>query len=215
MSLKREQPHLFCNAAFPRLQVGVWQNDIWRAYAEANGEAQQEIFRLTQKVLLDARLSLPEIAGFIHGEGPGSILGIRLGAMAIRAWNVLAPRPVYAFRSLDLLAAKIRARRTGDFFIIAEGRKGHWNVYASTSRQIAAALPECVADLPGPFFYLPQRKKWNEAPVPVEIVPASLAQHADILRTPGLLRDVDAPEVFAPGENEYQRWQPKRHRADA
>ena len=37
------------------------------------------------------------VRAFAFCEGPGSILGIRTSAMALRAWNVLRPRPMFGY----------------------------------------------------------------------------------------------------------------------
>src|SRR5690606_7730550 len=78
------------------------------------------IFRVLER--LGAHLE--QANAFIYCEGPGSILGIRTSAVAIRTWQVLRSRPVFAYRSLELLAlAKARPGLT----VIADARRQHWH----------------------------------------------------------------------------------------
>lgn len=133
-ALPLDVPLLFIDASAPRVQAGVWQGGRWLAYRCMEAPALEEVFRSVSLLLKEAELRFTDLGGFIHNEGPGSILGIRLAAMALRIWalglgdlpsvgTVTAPAqdtaatasatarnvalPVWAVRSLPLLAAKM------------------------------------------------------------------------------------------------------------
>lgn len=100
--LREHAPLLLLDAASLKIQVGWFpgphlDSPRWHA---AEGEAGTELFRGFEAIGAE-----PGAAGaFAFCEGPGSVLGIRTAAMAIRAWCALRPRPVFAYRSLALLA---------------------------------------------------------------------------------------------------------------
>lgn len=79
-------PLLFIDASAPQVQTGLWLGGRWLAHRSVQAAALEEIFRSVQSLLTEAKLPFSALGGFIHNEGPGSILGIRLGAMALRVW---------------------------------------------------------------------------------------------------------------------------------
>src|SRR4051812_43704077 len=93
-------PLLFLDAASARIQVGVWEKAGEGAWRTSDEEAGIGIFRC----LAELGIRPDAVGAFIFSDGPGSILGVRTVAMAIRTWTLLKPRPVFAYSSLALVA---------------------------------------------------------------------------------------------------------------
>ena len=200
----------------------------WRAFAEEKSAALEGVFDATEKI----RGTADEPRGFLFCEGPGSILGIRIAAAAIRARLALdaakgvPARPVLAFRSLHL-AAHLLLRafpQEKDFTVAAESRMNALNllrvrggVPADDFEEAKTSETEKFSD--GKFFVLPHRRALpvalaaNAAPCSVgALLREDPAVFADV---PALLRDVgNAPDaVNSAGADAYARWTPERHRA--
>src|SRR5688572_19584833 len=124
---------LVLDAASQRVQVGLLQAvkpALWHSTLE---EAGQGVFAGTETVLHQAGLRLDEIGAFLFCEGPGSMLGTRTVAMALRTWLALKPRPVYRYQSLLLLAHEIRrVNEMESFSVIADARRDTWHCVTST-----------------------------------------------------------------------------------
>lgn len=162
--------------------------------------------------------------GFIFCEGPGSILGIRIAAMAIRGALALRECPVFAFQSLSLAARLIlragMARGNANFAVVAESRMNCWNVLIVDEKGVPAEhFVELKTDelgtLPEQIFLVPARR----AKIPLAgtlIDPLAMLRDdpAVFEDCPELLHDcgnaLDAVNTSA--ANSYVKWTPERHR---
>ena len=146
------------------------------------------------------------VDAFVFCEGPGSILGIRTAAMAVRAWCELRPRPVYAYGSLELVA--VAAGRT-DWSVIADARRDTWHRFriGEGLRRLAPAA------LTGPLVMPEGFRHWSALPEGVTLVPYRLAELLEAAAEADLLRAVDAPDAFLHEEPVYATWTPHVHRA--
>ena len=86
------QTLLVLDASHPDVFVGLMQAGRWIAIEHDKAPALDSIFSLSERCLNAAELGISEVSGFIHCAGPGSMLGIRLSAMAIKTWRALAPQ---------------------------------------------------------------------------------------------------------------------------
>ncbi|WP_309398239.1 hypothetical protein [Cerasicoccus maritimus] len=211
-----EQPLLVIDAASPRCFVGIWQSGAWLANASPETPALEGLFAGVEQILCDAKLTLADLGGFVHAEGPGSILGIRLSAMAIRTWRTLpayADKPVWAYGSLQFVAAAYQAAHGGaPVNAISEFRHGRWNLLTAGAETVIAVEDAALADVPEPLIYFRQRKSWKPAPSHAQEWAPQMADCAPVLTTPGLLRPIDAPDVFIAEEAVFQKWSAERHR---
>ena len=103
----------------------------WLAKAQRVGSPLEELFPIIEAVLTESGLSLRDIGSYIYCMGPGSVLGIRLCAMAIETWSRLYPKSVqyYKYNSL-LLSAHALLHATPDLrdaLIVSDWKKGAWN----------------------------------------------------------------------------------------
>ncbi|WP_269543099.1 hypothetical protein [Cerasicoccus fimbriatus] len=211
-----KQPLLVIDAASPQCFVGLWRDSEWLATATPESPALEGIFAGIDKILCDAKLSLADLGGFVHNEGPGSILGIRLSAMAIRTWKSLPvwrDMPVWSFGSLHWVAAAYQAEHGAAANVISEFRHGRWNLLTAGAREVVAVEDEVLASVPEPLLYYRQRKTWKPAPTHAIEYRPSLMEHPELLEAPGLLRPVAAPDVFVAEEAVFQKWTAERHRS--
>ncbi|MBC2596423.1 hypothetical protein H5P28_19310 [Ruficoccus amylovorans] len=215
--MDNDRLYLYLDASSVSVQAGLWRKGCWLAYRSENSPALESIFTLVQGCLDDAAQPLDAVQGFVHCEGPGSVLGIRLAGMAIRSWLALpawAGAEVLAFRSLDLTAALVAASRQpeGTFHVISEARQTCWNLLTVPGGDIVEVEPEALDALAGPVFYLRQRKSWHTPPAGAEAIANDLSSHPELLASPGLLSPVEAPGLYRVNEPSYRTWTPERHR---
>lgn len=202
--------------------VGVLdQNHQWLAQ-ESSGDAPLEsLFPTVERILNDASIELSDIRAYIYAEGPGSVLGLRLCAMAIETWSRLYPdsAQLFAYNSLTLAAADLLQKdaSVSDALIISDWKKAAWNAVQITNRTIRSCEPiatEALVEITTPIYHLPARKGWQKAPegvIPIANSPAALSR---LLLTPDLLTKTQGVELYTTGANTFQKWTPERHRAN-
>lgn len=196
-------PLLLLDAASARIQVGwLGSNAADDRWVESGAEAGIGLF--TSLATLDIDQST--IGAFVFCDGPGSILGIRTAAMALRTWNVLKPRPVFGYCSLALVA---HALNRPDAQIIADARRETWHRYA-----LGGSLQRVTAtDLSGHLVMPEGFRHWTTPPPGV----VSTSYHVpDLLQSAenaNLFAMTDSPDAFLHEEPGYKTWTPQIHRA--
>ncbi len=215
--MDNDRLYLFLDASSVSAQAGLWRGGQWLAYRTEQSPALESIFSLVEGCLRDSGRKLEAVQGFIHCEGPGSVLGIRLAAMAIRSWLALPAweqAEVLTCRSLELSAALVAAKQKNDtpFHVIAEARQTRWNLLTHPDSKITEVEPEALETLTGPIYHLRQRKSWHTPPAHAEPITNDLREHPELLTTPGLLRPAEAPGLYLVNEPSYRTWTPARHK---
>jgi tRNA threonylcarbamoyladenosine biosynthesis protein TsaB len=209
---------LFLDASGVTTRVGVWQDARWLAWRQSEAPALEALFAHTHAALNEAGLPWEKLGGYIYVEGPGSVLGLRLAAMAVRAWQTDdaahgAARPVRACGSLPLAAALALAiGEKPPFTVFTDAKQGFWQILAvdfADVEIVAASAPREIAEaeLPsGPLLHLPARKAWHRAPPHARALTASLENYPGILAHPALLRPVKTATPYAGRPPEYKKW---------
>lgn len=193
---------LVIDAASALIQVGLLTPDGGARWASSAEESGVGIFRCLESLRIDP----PTIGAFAFCEGPGSVLGIRTAAMAIRTWGVLRPVPVYSYLSLALVA-----HAAGDpaLTVIADARRECWHRFT-----VAAGLARVEASaLQGKLLMPAHFRHWSALPAAVEIVPYDLPELIRVVGQLDLLRENREPDAFLHEEPSYVTWAPKIHRA--
>lgn len=199
------------------MQAGILRENaepIWERSPDESGKA---VFVLTQRCLESAGLPFSAIGGFIYCEGPGSMLGIRTVAMAIRTWQAAAaaPVPAYRYQSLTLVAQELKRRGTpAPFAVIADARRDSWHAVSVTAdcnsllQRIESAALAMRSD---PLFQPAGFRAWTPPPREVRETPydvgAMFAAHAD----EGLFDEAAAPDAFQYEAPEYKKWTAQVH----
>jgi tRNA threonylcarbamoyladenosine biosynthesis protein TsaB len=192
-------------------------NGNWLARSEQTGAPLESLFPAIEATLDAAQLTLADIRSFIYCEGPGSVLGLRLCAMAIETWSRLYPQSAhyYAYNSLQLTAALICVD-TPDLdqaLLISDWKKGTWNAVKIRNGQPSVtevANDDTIANWTAPLYHLPQRKGWQQAPANATAVEYRPERLTEVLHLP---RPTETVELYASGVNVFQKWIPERHRA--
>ena len=118
--LNDSTPLLVVDAASETTQVGLLAVGSRPRWSTRKDEAGVGVF----ECLDELGLEIADVRAFAYCEGPGSVLGIRTTAMAVRTWCVLEARPVFAYQSLAVVAQAVGRPEVG---IIADARRGLWH----------------------------------------------------------------------------------------
>lgn len=220
--LQTHQRYLLLDASSPQIQAGLWYDGRWTAFASARDHALESLFATAGEVCATADCLPQSVHGYLFCEGPGSVLGIRLAAMAIRTWRALNPEAVcLAYQSLHAAGQLIKSaslKRPPHLCLIAESRQRRWNVLdwrqgdpLPEYHEIDAAdwkIPEKTAG-----WYLPQRQNRLAPPPHFSRCDYDLSGvRADFWDAPGLLRAVNNPDACCAAPDNYIPWTAERHR---
>ena len=197
-------PLLVLDAASSRVQTGwiVNAEPGGSRWASSDEETGVGLFRSIAALGID----VGEAGAFVFCNGPGSVLGIRTCAMALRTWNVLTPRPVFTYCSL---AAAAQALGRSDVSVIADARRELWHHFAlgGTLRRVPAT------ELSGELVMPENFRHWSLLPAGLTHVPYALADLLPRVLDANLLAATDAPDAFLHEEPNYVTWTPQIHRA--
>jgi tRNA threonylcarbamoyladenosine biosynthesis protein TsaB len=211
-------PSLVIDGSGSVVFAGVLGSDgNWLARSEQTGAALESLFPAIEATLDAAQLTLADMRSFIYCEGPGSVLGLRLCAMAIETWSRLYPQSAhyYAYNSLQLTAALICVD-TPDLdqaLLISDWKKGTWHAVKISNGQPSVAEvadDDSIANWTDSLYHLPQRKGWQQPPANATAVEYRPDRLAEVFH---LLRPTESVELYAAGVNVFQKWTAERHRA--
>jgi tRNA threonylcarbamoyladenosine biosynthesis protein TsaB len=208
-TLDAHAPLLLIDAAAMTVQVGWLEREAAPRWIAVTEEAGAGIFRALGLLGADpARAN-----AFVFCEGPGSVLGIRTSAVAIRTWQVLRLRPAFAYRSLELLA---RARGRPGLTLIADARKQSWHAVTLDTAGAPGPLQRVAPEALSPPLATPEGfRQWSPLP-PVRVEPLAY-DVPELWRAcdeAPLLRPAPEPDAFLHEEPSYVTWTPKVHQAD-
>lgn len=195
-------PALVIDAASSQVQVGVLPPTGPATWQGGTDEAGVAVFQTIAALGVD----LATVKTFIFCDGPGSVLGIRTVAMALRTWNVLQPRPIYAYCSLALVA---HALGRSELSVIADARRETWHHF-----RIGQPLRRIPAGELGGELVMPAGfRHWSALPAQVTSTPYDLADLLPRVWDVDLLRPIESPDAFLHEEPGYVTWTPRIHQA--
>ncbi len=202
---------LVLDAASTRVQagwLGAGRNDLWTRF---EGDAGQGVFECIEQLECD----LKAIDAFIFCDGPGSILGIRTVAMAIRTWQAIHPRPAYHYRSLELVAHALAPEKR-NLRVIADARRETWHaveVAADGSVNPLTRIPH--SDLQGDSVMPEAFRAWAAIPSQTRRAPYDLGPLFAATASVPLFTYTPNPDAFIYEMPQYVTWSPRIHRAPA
>ena len=198
---------LVFDAASTQVQVGLLRSNHAAVWHTTSEEAGRGIFTGAGAILNEAQLGLDAIDAFVFCEGPGSMLGTRTVAMALRTWLMLKPRPTYAYQSLAV-AGYFEWSKNGhrDFAVIADARRETWHHQPVGADNTMAPLRRVpAAELPGGELVTPEHfRAWAQPPRPASICSDDLAKIFPALNDGDFFRAVAAPDAFQHEAPEYK-----------
>ncbi len=191
----------------------------WRAKVHRDGAPLENLFPAIDVTLKEASIALSDIHSYLYCEGPGSVLGLRLCAMAIETWTRLYPHSanLYKYNSLRLTALGLlhSEPELKDALIVADWKKGAWNaLYIKGGLAGATEVidDETLAAWGGAIYHLPQRKGWQSPPANAQTLSYDPTHIATVRENPSLLQPTEGVQLYNSGINTFQKWTPTRHR---
>ena len=211
---------LLIDSASACVHAGLWRRGSDAIWRESRREAGIAIFECVDAVLAEAGAGVRDLGALVFCEGPGSILGIRTAAMALRTWQAVGSRalPAFAYRSLELVAHDLRSSGTRPpFAVIADARRDTWHWVEVDAGQAVHPWQRVSRDVlaasAGALFMPAGFRVWAPPPRAVGEVPYALA---GLWRRQGdadLLQAAPQPDAFLHEDSVYVAWTPRIHRA--
>lgn len=192
-------PLLLLDAASSRIQAGLWTGRGDPRWAHSEEEAGVGLFRCLERVGADPA----SLGALAFCAGPGSILGIRTAAMALRVWQASRPLPAYGYLSLAVVA---HARVDFAGAVIADARRESWHVYRrgqGLSREPASALS-------GELLMPEGFRHWSVPPPGVRPTPYELERLLPLAADADLFFPAEEPDAYLHSEPSYALWTPHR-----
>ena len=209
--------YLFIDASAVKPWVGILKSGQWLALHVLREQALESIFTGTNQCLNETGLSLKNIQGFIHCEGPGSVLGVRLSAMAINCWRAMPAwqnAEIKTYQSLHLIRVIIldQTKSKKSFHIISEARKNMWNCLSNQEPKIQFIEQNTLHQLEGTLHHYQQRKSWHQAPQSAHPFVLDLSNCAKYLYRQDIVTHKENPTIFEAHADTYKKWDHTRHR---
>ena len=207
---------LVLDAASTTVQVGLLRADtdpLWQTSAEESG---QSLFTCTDACLRAAGLTMRDVRAFVFCEGPGSVLGVRTTAMAIRTWHSEIPRPAYRYQSLALAAHFASTQKPGHrFAMIADARRETWHCQMVETDGCMPALQRLpLAELPQLELLTPENfRMWSVLPASVTTCSYDLQKLFSAASDGDYFHLTDAPDAFQHEAPDYKKWSAHIHSA--
>ncbi|MEM8867545.1 MAG: hypothetical protein AAGC73_04695 [Verrucomicrobiota bacterium] len=215
-----EFPALVLDTSNPTIFCGLLQGpEAWLAQVRREGVALENLFPVVSQTFAQSRSKLANIESFIYCEGPGSVLGLRLAAMALQTWQELAAQTpkFYAYNGLQMTAQALQKQTNcSDALLISDWKKNAWNaayIEAGIIRANDVVDDSALEDYPHPVYHLPQRKGWQKPPPQATTLSYDPAALINLSSLEGLLRATDRVELAQTAANTFAKWTPERHRA--
>ncbi len=197
------------------VRVGVLSGGRWVGQGVSPDGALEGLFGCVEAALAEAQLSLGDIRSFALCVGPGSVLGIRIAALAVRSWTALEPRPIFVWESLAGIArSALAAGEKGPFLVAAESRLKRWHAlevsadgslgvpFEAESAQLNSSGRRVLASSEAAAGVLTSHVA---VPHPWSALPTFFTQ-------PGFLREEPRPDALNVA-NDFATWSGERHRS--
>ncbi len=214
--VKTDKPHLLVDAMGPYIHAGVLLEGRWLSFRQGECEALECLFDITSNVLEQASLKFDDLAGFIYCRGPGSLLGLRIAAMAINGWRTFWPKPLYIYTSITLLGDMLGySGNQPPYHIISPFRQGkfhHYKIVENGEKELGL-LPENEADvLSGTVYFMPRTLAKNTPSYATEMILDLAWFPLALTINPECLQSAEIAEPYVPEEAEFALWNAQRHR---
>jgi tRNA threonylcarbamoyladenosine biosynthesis protein TsaB len=197
------------------VRVGVLSGGRWAGQGVSPDGALEGLFGCVEAALADAKLSLADIRSFALCVGPGSVLGIRIAALAVRSWSALEPRPIFVWESLTALArSALVAGEKSPFLVAVESRLKRWHALeVAADGSLGAPFEAEAAQL---------NSACRRVLASSEVAPGVLTSHVAVphpwsslptfFTLQGFLREEPRPDALNVA-NDFATWSGERHRS--
>ena len=197
-------PAVLIDCASAVIQVGELTPSGGSRWARSETEAGLGLFACLEEL----SIAPDRVESWVFCTGPGSILGIRTAAMALRTWGVLRTAPIHAYLSLALVS---QSQVGPEVPVIADARRDSWHVFTRTDglRRVPAM------EMKGPFLTPAGFRHWSPLPSGTTEVSYDLPTLLPKVRHVPLLSPCPEPDAFLHEQPSYVTWTPAIHRAPA
>jgi tRNA threonylcarbamoyladenosine biosynthesis protein TsaB len=205
---------LVLDATSTSTQVGLLSSDAPARWLRVAEEAGTAIFTGTEALLQPAGCRLADVGAFVFCAGPGSMLGTRTVAMALRTWQALGARPIYSYISMAVAARHEWARQAGrSFTVIADARRDTWHCQPVTADGALGPLQRLpAASLPDGEWVTPENfRAWAPLPRPAAVCSYDLAAIFPTLGSGDFFTEAAEPDAFQHEAPEYKKWSAQIH----
>ena len=194
--------------------MGVLSGGRWVGQGLSPDGALEGLFGCVEVALAEAKLKLSDIRSFALCVGPGSVLGIRIAALAVRSWSALEPRPIFIWESLAGIArSALTVGEQGPFLVAVESRLKRWHALeVSADGSLGAPFEAEAAQLNSSGHRVLASSEASAGvltshvavPHPWSALPTFFAQS-------GFLREELRPDALNVA-NDFATWSGERHR---
>ena len=214
-------PALVIDGSGSTVFVGVLtEGQRWLSQSSQTGSPLEQLFPTVESALEDAGLKLSTVKSYLYCEGPGSILGLRLCAMAIETWSRLYPDSahLFSYNSLQLCAQLLKkdTELTANVLLVSDWKKGAWNaiqINKGTISPTTVADDAAISDWDGVVYHLPQRKGWQHPPANAQTITYAPERLPELITDADWLQQTKGVQLYSSGVNTFAKWTPDRHRA--
>lgn len=200
--------------ASSQVQVGIPDSKDWLSLVREEKPALESLFVAIPKSLEEIDASISAIDAILFCEGPGSTLGLRVAAMAVKTiLRENEPSPtLFTYNALDLAAIM-----SNDFSrpILAPFRKGKRLLRSPISDSAIGSievLEEPISEsLSKEALHLPSLRSWETLPEGLDVLDYDISHIAGLAGIAPILRPAEIPQVFTPLPAEFRKWKPARN----
>ncbi len=197
------------------VRVGVLAGGRWVGQGISPDGALEGLFGCVEAALAKSNLKLGDIRSFALCVGPGSVLGIRISALAVRSWSALEPRPIFVWESLAGIArSALVSGEKGPFLVAVESRLKRWHALeVSPDGSLGTPFEAEAAQL---------NSSGRRVLASSEAAPGVLTSHVaaphpwlalpNFFTQPGFLREESRPDALNVA-NDFATWSGERHRS--
>lgn len=203
------------------MQVGLLRAALPARWHTTPGEAGTALFQSIDTCLREAGLTLETVAAYAYCEGPGSMLGVRTVAMALRTWQAAQPRPIYHYPSLTLVAHALAGHpeTPRPFAVIADARRETWHhVTVDATGRVAALRRTPKIELAAgnePLWQPSAFRAWAPAPRATRDCAYDVGALFAALPDLDCFTPTTAPDAFQHEAPDYKKWSAHVHQAPA
>ncbi|PAZ06052.1 MAG: hypothetical protein CAK86_02950 [Opitutia bacterium AMD-G1] len=196
------------------VRVGVLSGGRWVGQGLSTDGALEGLFGCVEVALAEAKLKLGDIRSFSLCVGPGSVLGIRIAALAVRSWSALEPRPIFVWESLAGIArSALAAGEQGPFLVAVESRLKRWHALeVSADGSLGAPFEAEAAQLNSSGHRVLASSEAAAGVLTSHVaVPHPWSALATFFAQSGFLRAESRPDALNVA-NDFATWSGARHR---
>ena len=199
--------------ASSQVQVGIPDSKDWLSLVREEKPALESLFVAIPKSLEEIDDSISAIDAILFCEGPGSTLGLRVAATAVKTiLRENEPSPtLFTYNALDLAAIMSNDLSRP---ILAPFRKGKRLLRSPISNSAIGSievLEEPISEsLSKEALHLPSLRSWETLPEGLDVLDYDISHIAGLAGIAPILRPAEIPEVFTPLPAEFRKWKPTR-----